>query len=1141
MMRMRKVLAVLFSLAAGPAFAQGTPAGNSGDFQTNAGRLRFGSTTPGTGVASAFQNPINAASGFVTYSGAFGTPTSLNLTNATALPSTSLTGTLQAGQFPALTGDITTSAGALATTLATVNGNVGSFGSSTSCPAFTVNAKGLITAASASTCAPAIGSITGLGTGVATALGVAVGSAGAPVINGGALGTPSSGNGTNLTGLVYTALPALSANQILGALTATTPSGQSVPSCSAANNALIWTSGTGFGCNTISAGAISSVSNSDGTLTISPTTGAVVASIALGHANTWTNVQTFNSGDLSATAPAFSGTFTGTYTLGGTPSIPASGLTGTALPAAIVTSSLTSLGTIATGTWNGTAVGAQWGGTGQNFSASTGVIQASSGTFSATTTPTLTATNVTGLPGHQISLSRLCTSTTGSSSSTSYACSTSPTFTPVSGDVIHWQPGANDLPNTGIAPTLAVNGGSAIVIKKNAAAQPLNPADVGSVKSTSQYELVYDGTNWQLMSQMANDISTYNNAANNALSAFYACLANADTGVCRIVDNADSEHTCWLPSTCAFGPQHEQNLPMVAFMTLLQRRGYPLYSTGIIGPISVVSTASLFSNGIMPGITCTGTVAQVSLSGVGPQQATGALTGGGTLQMASGAVCTVAVSTFAYNGNAAGAFNRFRVYCAINSTTGNMTVTISGQTASTACTGTNASPLAQAFTVTNSAGTTALTVAITCTTGTCNLGGYEEIYTTANNGIAIDAFEATGGANSNWLGAAAGNAAYLKLATGTVGLVIQSIGINDAAGSIAASTVTANMATFAANWPAASELIWSSFPYTGTGSTNYPAIQQAEQTYALTNFYDFLNTVDNGSSNTSINYWNGCQNSDTTHPTDMCASSNFAQLWIHLIGSESQAAVTYGAILPSNNNGYVSELNSTDTSVMFNTAICYVSGLTYCGYDRIISAPNATFQTMWSRGIAATTQTASNGAVAPLGSLTFGYSNTAGTLVPAAAQFSWINDPTTGLVYEPFNRVPLTTAFSMASVTPQSITGWSWAILSGQTMIIDCDGMYQAASTGGLRFQTTGPTMTAFQQVHMMGLNSTAASMASPPAITTIGSLTTAVAVTTATTNYAFHLHIYANASAGGTLHIPGASAAAVNLTIGVGSTCVVH
>jgi hypothetical protein len=47
----------------------------------------------------------------------------------------------------------------------------------------------------------AVGSITGLGTGVATALAVNVGSAGALVANGGALGTPSSGTLTNATGL----------------------------------------------------------------------------------------------------------------------------------------------------------------------------------------------------------------------------------------------------------------------------------------------------------------------------------------------------------------------------------------------------------------------------------------------------------------------------------------------------------------------------------------------------------------------------------------------------------------------------------------------------------------------------------------------------------------------------------------------------------------------------------------------------------------------------------------------------------------------------------------------------------------------------------------------------------------------------
>lgn len=42
-------------------------------------------------------------------------------------------------------------------------------------------------------------------------------------------------------------------------------------------------------------GAVSGVSNSDGSLTISPTTGAVVGSLNTGHANTWSASQTFTS------------------------------------------------------------------------------------------------------------------------------------------------------------------------------------------------------------------------------------------------------------------------------------------------------------------------------------------------------------------------------------------------------------------------------------------------------------------------------------------------------------------------------------------------------------------------------------------------------------------------------------------------------------------------------------------------------------------------------------------------------------------------------------------------------------------------------------------------------------------------------
>jgi hypothetical protein len=225
---MKKVFAFLFCLLGTPALAQITPPGNTNDLITNAGSLRFGSITPGTGVTTALQQATNAAGGLLTFSGAFGTPTSLTLTNATGLPTTGLTGTLQAGQFPALTGDITTVAGALATTLATVNSNIGSFGSATNCSAFTVNGKGLITAASASTCTPAIGSVTGLGTGVGTALGIAVGSAGAFVVNGGALGTPSSGTATNLTGTAA-GLTAGIANAVASATTTVNTSSATAP------------------------------------------------------------------------------------------------------------------------------------------------------------------------------------------------------------------------------------------------------------------------------------------------------------------------------------------------------------------------------------------------------------------------------------------------------------------------------------------------------------------------------------------------------------------------------------------------------------------------------------------------------------------------------------------------------------------------------------------------------------------------------------------------------------------------------------------------------------------------------------------------------------------------------------------------
>lgn len=152
--------------------------------------------------------------------------TVVSSTNATPPGGTS--GQIQynaAGVFGGFTtgGDATinTSTGIL--TLANVNSNTGTWGSAALCSAFTVNAKGLITAAAQSACTPAIANVTGLGTGVATflatpssanlaaALTDETGTGSAVFANGPTLiapilGTPASGNASNLTALNATQL-----------------------------------------------------------------------------------------------------------------------------------------------------------------------------------------------------------------------------------------------------------------------------------------------------------------------------------------------------------------------------------------------------------------------------------------------------------------------------------------------------------------------------------------------------------------------------------------------------------------------------------------------------------------------------------------------------------------------------------------------------------------------------------------------------------------------------------------------------------------------------------------------------------------------------------------------------------------------
>ena len=133
-----------------------------------------------------------------------------------------------------------------------------------------------------------------------------------------ALGGTVTGSGTIPLGVLAVAG---AVNTVVGAATSTTHADLTMPSCSGSTNALIWTTGTGFGCNTISG----TVTDGSGT----STAGLGLLSTTTAHSysvSSYPMTQTVASGSLALATSAISSASCQTVTAGSVNSAAATGV-----------------------------------------------------------------------------------------------------------------------------------------------------------------------------------------------------------------------------------------------------------------------------------------------------------------------------------------------------------------------------------------------------------------------------------------------------------------------------------------------------------------------------------------------------------------------------------------------------------------------------------------------------------------------------------------------------------------------------------------------------------------------------------------------------------------------------------------------